>query len=351
MTEGQFRLGAAPGRVYNNTMANVRYFSGLRDGGKMGVASEIMRLEILKKGKLPTEERYRKILKKKFQEHKKKTLADKLNQPIIPGIGKQTFSMSKRAEQALKQIAERKAKKEAKAMRQMVIVEARRFPNGNITAKGKIYDVAGNLVAEVNRKNGRMSTMSGWGLGKYKPKSYFTNITIQTAIDQYSPYYINLRKQQMQQQQGIAQFGVHGAPDINTMNVWGAASEAPINAYGSDIAGPRQNIGVTAWGARSDNVWGTYTDNIWGKSLDNVWGTNSTDVWGGIGVGGLWGGKGLHIWGTGSGRNYLRGFTNAIAGFFGFSSKDSRNKLKALNKAAAGSGSSATMRTSARTSR
>lgn len=348
---GQFRLGAAPGEVYNNGMGNIRYFSGARDKGRIGVAGEIMRIEILKKGKLPAAERYKSILKKKFEENKQKTLKDKLNAPIISGF-KSAFKMSKHAEQALKQIAQRKARKEAKAMRKMVIVESRRFPNGNITAKGKIYDVAGNLVAEVNRKNGNISTTLGWGLGKYRPKSYLTNVTIQNAIDQYSPYFINQRKQQLMQQQGVVQYGVHGAPGEDVINVYGPASNTMQSFAGTDAGGPRQNIGMTSWGARSDNVWGTYTDNVWGKSLDNVWGSNSTDVWGGISVGGMWGGKGMHVWGTGNGKNYLRGISNFVAGLFGFTNKQNRNKLKALNaRASSSGGNAATMRTSAKTAR
>lgn len=334
-------------------MSGIRYFSGSRDQGRVGVANEIVRIEILKKGKLPTVERYKHILKKKVQENKQKTLADKMKQPIIPGIGSlgsAKYNMSKRAEQALQQIAQRKAKKEAKVMRQMVIVEARRFPNGNITNKGKIYDVAGNLVAEVNRKNGSISAMNGWGLGKYKPRSYFTNLAIQNAIDQHSPYFINLRKQQMMQP-GTA-VTAHGAADQDVINVWGAKPDAGFNTYGSDIASPRQNVAMTAWGVRSDNAWGTFADNTWGTFADNVWGGNYSDVWGGIGAPGMWGQKGPNIWNTGSGKNYLRGITNFLAGLFGLTDKKNRDKLRALNAGAkAASGAPSRAPTSARTSR
>ncbi len=320
----------------------------------MSVASEITRIEILKKGKLPPAARYKSILKKKLEENKQKALGGKVSMFSLPRSIKEVRAMSKRAEHALKEIAQRKAAREAKALRKMVIVEARRFPNGHLTQKGKIYDVAGNLVAEVNTKNGNISTMLGWGLGKYKPKSYLTNLNIQNAITNYSPYFINLRKQQLMQQQGIVQFGVHGAPSSETINVYGTppSSDALTSAYGTDAGGPRQNIGVTAWGARSDNVWGTYADNAWGNSMDNVWGTNSTDVWGGIGVGGLWGQKGAHIWGTGNGINFLRGITGFLAGLFGFSTKENRNKLRSLNaRASGGSPAPRAPTTSARTTR
>lgn len=288
-----------------------------------------MRLEIQKKGKFSPTDRYKMIFKHRFEENKKKA---QMKQPKLfglPGTLQEARKMSKQAEMKLKEVAMRKAAREAKAMRQMVIVQPRTFPNGNITKNGKVYDIAGNLVATVNRKNGKMSTMSGWSLGKYKPKSFMTNMVLQDTIHKFSPYYINLRK--MQAMQGGESFGVHGAQNNEVVNVHGPRSQsAVLNApppdlasyYGESAGGPRQNIGVTAWGAASDNVWGTFADNAWGVSADNVWGTNSSDVWGGIG-GNPWGNfaKTVRIWGTGNGHNYLKGLTNRVAAFFGLNMK------------------------------
>lgn len=313
----------------------------------MGCASEIMRIEIMKKGKLPSADRYKQIMKKKLADDKQKAMGKKTSLWSLPGTIQQARHMSKYAEQALQQIAQKKAKKEAKALRQMVIVQPRNFQNGRLTQKGKIYDIAGNLVGQVNTKNGRMSTMNGWSFGKYKPKSVFTNMAIENAIHVHSPYFINLRKQQLLQQQGVVQYGVHGpASGGDVLNVYGNAPTDPSTYYGADVTGPRQNVGVTAWGARSDNVWGTFSDNVWGKSLDNVWGGMSTDVWGGISVGGLWGQKGPNIWGTGNGHNYLRGVTNFLAALFGLSDKKNRQRLRSLNTAARAS-SGATTRAAA----
>jgi len=178
----------------------------------------------------------------------------------------------------------------------------------------------------------------------------FTDLVITDTIDKFSPYYINLRKMQQMQMQGIDQFGVHGVGMPDAINVHG---QAPVNLnmntphglshedadlaakYGVDPAGPRQNIGITAWGARSDNVHGTYADNAWGTSTDNVWGTNSTDVWGGIGAGGLWGNKGVRMWGTGGGTNYIKPLTNFImglfAGIFGITNRKNREALRQMN--------------------
>lgn len=324
--------------VYNILMVGARYFNTGRDAGRVGVASEIARLEIMKKGKLPSTERYKQILKKKLESEKKKVLGDRVKVGFtIPGSLKEARKMSRQAEQKLKELAQKKAAKEAKRLRKMVIVTPRNYHNGSLDKKGKIYDVAGNVVGQVNTKNGKMSTMHGWNLGKYKPQSYRTDIVIQQAIDQHSPYFINQRRQQLLQQQGVVQYTSFGPPaeEGATHNLYGSLqTAADSNFYGADAGPARQNIAATAWGARSDNVWGNFADNTWGTFADNVWGGNYSDVWGGMGAGNLWGQKGVRIWGTGSGKNYILKFTSAIAALFGFSTKQNRERLQSLNKAA-----------------
>jgi hypothetical protein len=215
--------------------------------------------------------------------------------------------------------------------------------------------------------------MLGTALGQYKPKSQFVNGVLVDAINKYSPYYINLRKMQAMQAAGLDP--LTGQPlNQNTINVHGnssnsaaamhggnyqpmgsmyfhnepppsnhflAADAEPFSSYGNSGTGPRQTIGGTAWGARSDNVWGTFTDNIWGTSADTVWGTNTSDVWGGVG-GNPWGhGKSVQFWGTGNGVNYLKGFTNMIRKLFGRPHRETLNAFKAA-RAGNGSGSSTT---------
>jgi len=130
------------------------------------------------------------------------------------------------------------------------------------------------------------------------------------------------------------------------INLYGAntpnTQQAPqaLNLFGEAASGPRQNIGVTAWGAMADNPWGTFADNAWGTTSDNVWGTASTNVWGGIG-GNAFGGKGIQFFGTGNGTNYLKSLTSIIKAYFGFSSKSGKDAFKAVVKARqAGGGSS-----------
>ncbi len=135
--------------------------------------------------------------------------------------------MSKKAEeQALKQIAQKKAAKEAKALRQMVIVQPRNFTNGSIVKNGKIYDIAGNTVAKVNTKNGKIMLLGQAWAGRWVNTSrnpMMTNALIQEAINKYSPYYINLRKMQAMQQG----------------TVWGAAgTQEVINIYGRSAGQP-----------------------------------------------------------------------------------------------------------------
>ncbi len=276
--------------------------------------------------KMSAAERWKRLRDRKFVENKKKTIG-KMKTFAIPGTIAQAYQMSKKAEEALKQMAKKKASKEAKALRQMVVVTPRTYHNGRIAKNGKIYDIQGTLVAKVHRKNGNMTTLMGWSIGKYDPKSYVTNGLIQGAIDKYSPYYINLRKMQAMQQ------GTVWGPDQDVINIpgpagnYGSANDSSVafSSYGSDVAGPRQNIGATAWGAMSDNAWGTFTDNVWGTSSDTVWGTNMSDVWGGIG-GNPFGGKSVQIWGTGNGHNYLKGLGARVAAFFGIKVKSAASR-------------------------
>ncbi|MFO0388522.1 MAG: hypothetical protein ACK502_02215 [Alphaproteobacteria bacterium] len=323
-------------------MSNTRNFIGGRAGRGGNPITDLVKLEIQKGGKLPPAARYKYILKKRMEAaqglqdaHGKmklkgatvdyknilgKKISDSKNKQIGNASGR---FRSKRAEDALKQIAMKKAAKEAKAMRKMVIVRPQSFANGSINSKGQIYDVANNMVGQVNTKNGNMATTMGWSFGKYKPRSVMTNMAIQEAINKYSPYYINLRKMQAMQQ------GMVVTEEVVNLYGYNSSPQQSMHMsdhYGNDASGPRQNIGVTAWGAMSNNTWGTFADNAWGTVADNAWGTASTDVWGGISAGSLWGAKGTRIWGTGDGKNYLRKFAQAIAALFGISlnTKESR---------------------------
>lgn len=348
--------------LYNNSMGTIRHFSGGRDSGKKNsIAGDMMRFEIMKGGKLPAAERYKRILKKKFEEHKNAAMLVRKLDKMPKNLG-EARQMSKKAEQALKQIAAKKAAKAAKAERMMVIVQPRTFPNGRIVKNGKIYDIAGNIVAQVNVKNGKMTTTTGWALGKYKPKSFFINGVIQEAINKYSPYYIHQRKLQMLQQQ--EQGGVWGAPaaggttrteEVININHGSGGNSDTFASYGEAAGGPRQNIGATSWGAMSDNVWGTYTDNVWGKSTDNVWGGNSSDIWGGIGGNPFGGGKSMQVWGTGNGVNYLKKVTNFLASLFGIRNQKNVDALRqyrnARNSSSGSRGSTPTTRAPSSTRR
>jgi hypothetical protein len=315
-------------------MVGTRFFNTGRDAGRVGAASEIMRIEIAKKGKLPAADRYKQILKKKIEANKDKAMSGVRTKVgfSLPGSVQEARKMSKLAEQKLKEVAQKKAAKEAKRIRQMVIISPRNYQNGRLDKKGKIFDVAGNIVGQVNTKNGKMATMTGWSLGRYKPKSYMTDLNIQNAITQHSPYFIQQRKsQQLQQQLTGGVYGMASMHGGDVLNVYGSPQNSFDNNYGSDMSPARQNVGMTSWGARSDNVWGNFADNAWGTFADNAWGGNYNDVWGGISAPGMWGQKGPHIWGTGSGKNYIHNITNAIAALFGFSTKQNRQRLRALS--------------------
>lgn len=304
-----------------------------------------MRIEIQKKGKMSSVDRYRYLYKQKLNENQKLAAAGGKPSGGIMGFwnkkigakeGAGKRQMSGRAELALKQIAMRKANKEAKIMRRMVIVTPKNFHNGSINRKGQIYDVAGNMVGKVNTKNGRIAFFAGFAGGKYKPRSLMTELLITDSINQYSPYFINLRKMQAMQNGWNPETGTFGVSD--TINIYGSSAHgsnhgsgnhqmdmhmprAPMgNIHGSHEDGATShgaNAGVTSWGVMSNNAWGTFNDNVWGTMVDNVWGGTESNVWGGLGGNSLWGWKGVKVWGTGNGVNYLRGITKTLSAIFG----------------------------------
>ena len=208
-------------------MSTTRFFNASSYNGKRSAASEMMRKQLKLKGKLGSTERFKAIAQQKLEEHRKMASL-KLNANTsfsLPGTESSTHKISKNAELMLKQMAEKKAAKKAKAERQRVIVQPRSFSTGYITNKGRISDIAGNSVAKVNIKNGKIMLTAGMGglLGKYKPESrMMTNMIIQDAINKYSPYYINLRKMQEMQRRARRRVGFAGASEV--INIYGAFS-------------------------------------------------------------------------------------------------------------------------------
>ena len=343
-------------------MGTVRHFTGSREASKSSIAKEILQLEMQKKGKLPAELRYKLIFKRKQEEAKEKAMKA-MNAQAGNGAGKMVGQrkMSERAEQALKEMSMKKAAKEQKKLRKMVIVQPQNFSNGSINKKGQIFDIAGNIVGQVNTKNGAMSVTSGWSIGKYKPKSYMTKLLIEQAINKHSPYFI---KQRLMLAQQAALVGVHGGfVDPNVMNVHGVSAQAAMLGGGmhgnigqhdhgihgmmEDLNNPHSigsNLTVTAWGNTSNNVFGTFSNNVHGTTFDNVHGVMNSDVWGMAngGGGGVWGGRSVRMYGTGSGENRLSGITKFILGLFGYQSKAAREAVRqnrALRAAGAGSAS------------
>jgi len=340
-------------------MSNVRHFTGSREPGKKSIAREIMQLEFEKKGKIPAELRYKIIFKRKQEEAKEKAMKA-MNAQQSSGGGKMVTQrkMSERAEHALKEIAMKKAAKEQKKLRKMVVVQPQNFSNGSINKKGQIFDIAGNIVGQVNTKNGAMSVTSGWSIGKYKPKSYMTKLLIEQAINKHSPYFIEQRKQAAML---AARTSVHGSAfeDPNVLNVQGMSAQGAMlgGLYGAQHADhgihgidpdKAQSLGatggMTAWGAMSSNVFGTFSGNVHGTTADNVHGTVSSDVWGSVSGGSMWGQKGVRLYGTGSGTNHLSGVMKHILAFFGYQSKGAREaqrQLRALRAAGVGGGGGA----------
>ncbi len=316
-----------------------RGFNGSRPGsGRLSEAAKLRRLEIMKGGKLPMtqSQRYKHIMKKKLAEHHAKVGAGSKMQFQLPGTKGPQQKMSKKAEEALKQMAAKKAAKEEKALRQMVAIVPRTYPDaGRLDAKGNIYDLAGNIVLKVHAKNAPNTTTSGMWIGKYKNKSMMTNRLIAESIKKYSPYFLKLRQMQLLQQHAehqhyesmLALGGVYGpAGNLTALDLHGhSAMHNVLNHHHHDENDPHHDRGkvgatVSAWGVMSNNVHGTYAENVWGGMADNVWGSTHSNVWGGIG-GDAWGSRrGMKIWGSGQPgqKNYLRPIWTFFTTMLGF---------------------------------
>ncbi len=294
-------------------MTTTRLFTGARGpNSTIGEAARLKKWEIMKGGSIAmsSNERYKHIMTKKIAEFQQKSRTNT----------RQGFELSTRARQALEDIAKRKAMKEEKAMRQMVVIKPRNYGElGNLDAKGRVYDQAGNIVLKINRKNGKINTMGGMTIGKYRAKRMGTHGLIKDGIVKFSPYHIKLR-QMMAQQQLQQMYNANGYNPSTAASVYGYGDEdaSAVNIYGKNSTGyeaesvspvygrsPHQrggSVGVNGWGVMSNNVLGMFAEDTWGNFRDNVWGGTHNNVWGGLGDdGSLWSGNGSGAWGKSRG--------------------------------------------------
>lgn len=332
-----------------------RVFTGARDnpsGMYKSMARELRKIELRKGGKLPLTPtmRYKMIMARKIDEHHKKTGMNAYTSFSLPGAKKSDYKMSKRAEMALKELAKKKATKEAKELRQMVVIKPRWYGNvGYINDKGKVFDQASNLTLKVDPRNGKIKSLSGWTVGKYKPNSGWHDGWMQTWIKKYSPYHIRLQQLELQRQIAAMYGQQNGAVTVHGPMIDPALLAQMVDGHGNrpimtdahgnliaphgetahpEITG-RTNLGVTAWGVTSNNVWGTYGDNVWGGFAENAWGTTYNNVWGGIGdPGNMWNRPGRRIWGSGRGsqKNYIFLWGRVAASLLGLGGRKQRNR-------------------------
>lgn len=304
-----------------------RFYSGARDtSSSAGQASKMKKLEIQKGGKLPitSAQRYKMMMEAKLEDARKQSRSKNKSVFTPPGAKPVTSALSHKAEQALKEIAQRKAAKKEKELRRMVPIVPCNYQDGRLDAKGRIWDVANNQVLKINHKTGKVSTMGGWTIVKYKPKSLMNRLAISEAIKKHSPYHIKLRQMQMLQEQErlrmIQMEGQMGLAAQQTLaQLYGGGAQDPNNPEAQHQLDMYQRLGANAnaWGVTSGNVHGTFAENVHGGFADNVWGSASTNVWGGIG-GGWRRGTGLRVWGSGSAsqKNYLKPIFAFFASFF-----------------------------------
>ncbi len=320
-----------------------RFYSGARESSnKLGEAARIKKMEIQKGGKLPltSTQRYKMMMEAKLAEHQRESRSKNSVVFTPPGAQPVKQVLSYKAQQALKQIAQRKAAKKEKELRRMVPIIPCHYQEGRLDAKGRVWDVANNQVLKVNHKNGKITTLTGWNIGKYKPKSLMNRMMISEAIKKHSPYYMRLRQIQMLQEQERLrqmaeqhQLGLAAQQTLAQMygltqdpNAIGGEANAQMDMY------QRVGFSANAWGVMSGNVHGSFAENVHGGFADNVWGTASANIWGGIG-GGWRTMRGPRIWGSGSAnqKNYLKPLIAIFTSFF-----NTRSTRRALNAARTG---------------
>src|SRR5579883_31085 len=175
-------------------MSATRFFSGARSSGT-SLASTLTRKirvqEMRKGGKLnySSTEKYKMLLSMKMDAHRTRTQTSAYTTFVLKGAQTTKQKMSKRTELVLKEVAAKKAAKEAKALRQRVVIKPRWYSNvGYINKQGIVYDNMHNITLRVNIKNGRVKAVNGWAVGKYKPDSMWHDSWMMQWIKKYSPY-------------------------------------------------------------------------------------------------------------------------------------------------------------------
>lgn len=229
-----------------------RFFSGARNNGGNGksATSKFIREEIRKRGKV-TPETYKRLLQQKLNDAKAEVKnKDRSSFSMFGKVVQKKRDLTKGAEKTLEILAQMEVEKALKKARQEIIIEDRRFTNGKIDSKGRIYDQMGNMVASVNMKNGSMTTVYGQYIGMYKPKSYIVNVTITEAINKNSPFLVNQRK--------IIEMQKNAASVTAQLDVW---SKTPTDV----------------WGNAKANAWGSSAIDIWGRTQMDSWGNQQVD--------------------------------------------------------------------------
>lgn len=278
-------------------MPTSRFYSGSRSSGGTNEATKLLKKHMMRGIKLNATERYKIIMKQRMEEHKKKAFGERMMKSgfSLPGTLKQAMNMSARAENALKEMAQKKAAKEEKALRKMVQITPRYFPNGaRIDTKGRVFTPQDVQILYVRKKDGRILTTGGMWVGRYRPKSKMNDYTLQTLIDRYTP-----KPKPVPGQWDPAAGGV-GMQMQDMPSVW---SNGEVDLQRGGIA-----ANVNAWGIMSENTWGTFSNNAWGTVAENVWGTTNNNVWGGLGGNPYGSGSWRRFWGTNSAgqKNFLK---------------------------------------------
>ncbi|MEQ1790042.1 MAG: hypothetical protein ABL857_06315 [Rickettsiales bacterium] len=232
---------------------------GNRKNSKKKSVSAMIIHETLRKGGKINEQTFQKILNAKLKEARTNSLNNMFDAKMSQNGGRRSANAQRTIDMMNDMFAARDAKKDSK----QVIIVARRYHNGKIDDRGRIFDVAGNMVAKVNVKNGFMASINGDYMGRYDAKSAKTYATITGAIEKNSPYLIAQRavvERQKAEANNAALYG-GGSSGNNSLDVW---SRTP-----TDI-----------WGRSKVDIWGRPATDVWGRTQTDSWGNQQVDIWG-----------------------------------------------------------------------
>lgn len=184
---------------------------------------------------LSGEDSYKEMLQGKLEETRNAAMKGSTYTFSLPGTDPaQCRQLSKGAQEVIQKIAEKKAKQAAKkgSKADIVAVQAKYFTGmqgGRIDKGGKIYDSAGQVVLEVDKKSGKIKNKVGNVVGNYDPNSPYSEHRVCELIAKHST---------ANKAGWHAGGGIHGTQE-SSGSIWGKSDNSAGNGsiWGSGWGG------------------------------------------------------------------------------------------------------------------